>query len=369
VPILVLAVLGVTASLWIIHLTVTTGRYSDFEVLYASVSAFRHGGPLYVWPAPGERFATNMNPPHTIVLMAPLAWLPIREAAYVMWAMTLVSMIVVWRGARLTLASPWPLFAVLLAASAHLVVLRFVNLGWILAALTTIAWLDARAGRQARAGLLVGVLAGLKVFYLLFLPYWVWKRQWHALAWGAGGIAVLGSIGISGAGVQAYGTWLDALGDLPPPADPMNASLTGLAARLVSDPAGIRVISLGLSAAVVAVAVQRLRRPAPVVQEWAVVLTTMILLSPSGWIYYWPIIALPVAATGSPRLLAIGAGLAVVPPFVPTWIPGLGSLYTVALLLLWWSVLPSAPTPAPAVRPLSSSARREGSHLTESPGT
>ena len=50
----------------------------------------------------------------------------------------------------------------------------------IIFALTLAGLLQHQAGRDGRAGLLIGVATALKVMPVLFLPYFLWRRRWRA---------------------------------------------------------------------------------------------------------------------------------------------------------------------------------------------
>src|SRR5690606_3441566 len=71
----------------------------------------------------------------------------------------------------------------------------------------------------------------VKPFLLLFVPYWVIRRQWQALvaAMGSGGLLVLAGVVVFGAG--EYVAWLRQLPEVSWAGHYLNASWHGLVRR------------------------------------------------------------------------------------------------------------------------------------------
>src|SRR5690606_5483873 len=77
----------------------------------------------------------------------------------------------------------------------------------------------------------LGLAAAVKPFLLVFVPYWILRREWRALAAASvsGGLFVLAGIVVFGA--QAYVEWLRQLPDVSWAGHYLNASWQGLVQR------------------------------------------------------------------------------------------------------------------------------------------
>jgi hypothetical protein len=173
----------------------------------------------------------------------------------------------------------------------------------------TLAWLAMRQARWGRAGAWMGVCVALKLFFLLFIPWLLLKRQWRAvgmlglavLAWTAAGIAVYG--------VDTYRLWIQSLSNVGWWWLPMNASWQGVVARvfqggatmqpLVHAPGIVPALSVTGSAVICAAsawAAYRAQTSAGGTDAAVLILLAgAILASPLGWVYYLPLIVPPLA--------------------------------------------------------------------------
>jgi hypothetical protein len=353
-----LGVVGIGVFVWI---TATSGKYHDFRLLYDSAVSLRSGQPPYAAGA-------NLNPPHVIVLMLPLAWLPILWASVVWWLISILAIVISYRLWRQVLPSHWATAALCCVGltSAGAVAFGLNNLTWPVTAGISWAWVRMREGRTGRAGVMLGLMAATKVFLLLFLPYWVWRREWRAVIGCLVGILIAALVGLI-AGADSYRGWVHELGSTRSHWHELNASILALATRaldpserfpaLVTMPGLVRPIWLALSAVIVLVTAWEFRHRRDVDAEWAAVILAALLLSPLGWSYYGSVAAGPLAATWRQRrgTLLARAGL------WAAWIPWvilaeklpngwlsltLGSAYTWSALFLWRFCVAAAQTPA-----------------------
>jgi hypothetical protein len=162
----------------------------DEEALAASKAWGDPGG------LPERRFR---YPPAAAVVAAPLGGLPPRDA-WPLWAAACAGLAAAGAGAAAVLASrrltggrhPWlpaaaavlPLLPVLLADVAE---------GQMAAVVFGLALLSALAldrGRDRTAGVLAGLAASVKLFPVLLVLWFAWKRRWRAAAWGLAGIVL-----------------------------------------------------------------------------------------------------------------------------------------------------------------------------------
>ena len=347
-----------------IRVTLVADQYSDFGVLHASGRAALTGQPLYELPEELRHTgAYNLNPPHvTLFLLAPLGALPLRSAALVLWAVMALSVLGIVRLLRGILPGWWPsgVMAFVLPSAASYAAVRFINLAWPMAAVFTLAWVWMRQGRAGRAGALMGLLASVKVFLWLFVPYFLWRRQWRAaIAAVATGAALFGA-GLIAGGIENTRAWLTTLGVYQGQELEINLSLYGVLTRalapnrdfapVLSVPGLVQPLWL-LGAVLIMVTMWwRFRSTEDLDAEWAAVLLAALLISPIGWIYYLPLAIGPVAATLLTRPISrtamVGLGLLLVPHLLLTagqpnrWLTvTLGSAYAWGAFLVWQRVV------------------------------
>jgi hypothetical protein len=389
-----LALLGWNASL---VLVMERGLVrSDFGKLHASAQAFLAGrdmydlGPATLSPVRGMsgnilqyiQFL-NLNPPHFHLILLPLA--PLRGPwALLVWGIVslgclALSLRLIVREAGVVL-TPWR------RRLAALALLSFAGLGavavtgqvsFVLLLPMTLAWIRARRGSWAEAGVYLGLVMSVKPFLGIFLPYLVLRRRFDALGATLGVAACAFSVGLGIFGWEAHRSWIAGLSAVTWEWVAMNASLLGFLKRvlapsayyapLLDAPSLIGPIWLLLSAAigVVSLAVTVTdSSDGRVDRGFAVLLFAALLISPLGWTYYWwlalgPMVALvaawhPLAAAtrlaGAARqrralLLVALPGLFWPLPATVTFQPNpwatmmTGSAYFWATLALWAALI------------------------------
>ena len=346
-----LLVAGVVCSAWMVWATVSSGHYDDFDVLHDAAVAWHSGRSIYDShipdPVPGYP-AANLNPPHLTLLMAPLGRLTLRQAAAVSWlgiALAILGCGLVW--SRLMPSGwAWRALALVLLTGGSMYAIRLVNTGWPLALAVSLAWLSLRRGRASLAGLIIGCCAATKVFLFLFLPYWVWHRNWRAVAGCIGGAFMVFSAGLLVEGPVGYVRWQHLLGGVTWGWMGANATLTGMLARTLSiTPAPSPFAPLAVAPPLLLTALwglgalgvaglffRRFHAAKDLDAEWAAVLLGATLLSPMAWCYYWPMAVGPLAATyarrGAPIWLACLLLVGAVVPFTVFLAPGFTPLGT-----------------------------------------
>lgn len=313
---MVLLAAGLLSSAWMVWGAQANGHYDDFDVLHDSAVAWWEGRSIYDSrvpdPVPGYP-AANLNPPHVTLVMAPLGRLPLARAAIVGWvgiALAILGCVAVWSRAMPS-AWAWRALALILISSGSYYGIRLINTGWPLAFGLSAAWLAARRGRPGLAGALVGVCAATKVFFVLFVPYFLWRRDWRAAIGCGAGAAAVGIAGLLVEGPTGYLRWRDLLGGVR--WEWMGANGTVLAALtrtfsvtpepspfapIVVLPGWLLTVAWGaIGAALVAAFFRRFQRDPDRDGEWAAVAIGAMALSPMAWCYYWPAAVGPLAAT------------------------------------------------------------------------
>jgi hypothetical protein len=303
-PLVSIAVLAAVAwpYWWWLYRLCASLHYNDFGKFYYGVLAWREGRSLYsLSPAsfiPGlPNPLTNLNPPHAMLPVWPLTFLPV-DWAFALWMVvngacllgvtTIVCRTVEWRPSFFQLT-------VLMAGAPTATWLVTGQLSGLMAVPLTFAWLAWRSGRLRAAGLWLGVAASVKPFLGLLVLWMLWRREWRALQ----GIAYSGLAaflcGLLVFGVAGHSEWLAATWATSWTWSAMNASLLGIVTRALTVtpyhvPFGIAawlVVPIWLPAvAGISVLLARRLRGASVDDAWGLLVAGALLISPLGWTYY-----------------------------------------------------------------------------------
>lgn len=343
--------LGLALTYYVGLIWSVSGRATsvDFVQFFASARAVAGGERVYAplrmsdlgldTPAgrdPSEPLHPNLNPPLLAVLLAPVSMLGI-SAAYACWsALSLVCGLLACAWISRTLRSDggtdaglvWFWLAFLAYYPTHTAVM-LGQVSLVLMALLTGAWLAARGGRDRLAGLLAGLALNLKLFTGLIVVYFVWQRRWRAAAWSLASTVALALVPLPWVGPAAYLEYVELLPSVDWFSSNWNASFASFFTRVLggaeNEPfLNMPAVANGLVIACSAVAVGALAwltRPASRAggidafdHGFGLTMVVMLLVSPLGWMYYFPLLALPGhllwSASGDARARLLRAGLA-----------------------------------------------------------
>ena len=292
----------------------------DFGVFLASARHDLAGRSLYsLQPrasATGPRTAPlNLNLPHTMALLRPLARLS-DGAALLTWmslglALGLAASIasVAALGWRLRLLPALLVALYLVAWAPSAAVTSTAQITFYVTAPVVAGWLAFRQRRSVAAGAWIGLAAAVKPFLLVFAPYFLVRRDHRALTAMLSVLGAVAAIGLAMYGPAAYAEWLRQLPAVTWSAHFLNASLLGVIQRLIgrsghatlaSAPGLVAPLFAALALAVGLVTLGAVRRPArnarQIDGDWAAVLLASLLMSPLGWNYYLWLAVWPVAA-------------------------------------------------------------------------
>jgi hypothetical protein len=301
---------------------------SDFGKLHASAQAYLAGrdmydlGPATLSPVRGMTGEIlhyiqflNLNPPHFHLILLPLAPLPGRWALAVWGIVSLaclaLSLRLIARESGIAL-TPWRrrLAALALLSFAGMAAVAVTGqVSFVLLLPVTLAWIRARRGSWAEAGLYLGLAMSVKPFLAIFLPYLVLRRRFVTLgtAVGAGAGAFLVGLGVFG--WDAHRSWIAGLSAVSWEWVAMNASVLGFLRRvlapslyyepLLEAPGLIVPLWLLLSGTigVVSLAVAAADSGDRAVDRgFGLLLLAALLISPLGWTYYWWLALGPMVA-------------------------------------------------------------------------
>jgi hypothetical protein len=378
----VIAAVQLAAYAGLVASMLQSGRTQDFALFYADArSAIIQGQNPYLPTAEetvsGRFVRVNLNPPQFLILLAPLAALdPL--PAFIVWtalgaasAAAAIRLILRELALRATRPPALAFIAGVLASAFTGATLLSAQVSWVLWWPVSWAWAAARRGHWTIAGAVLGVVASLKPFLILIAVLLVLARQWRATAMFAVTAGASYLAGLAAFGWETFHAWFTGLGAISWGRSVLNASILGTVERAFGDrrapvwdlapltSAAAVIVPLWLlaSAIVLAVSLGSCRRRARHSTSeadaiFAVGLTTALLVSPVGWIYYgmWfagPVLALGMSEQwwdfGSRRVLLVlfAIPLALAPGMLAAGQPNgwlsvtIGSLYFWSLLSLW----------------------------------
>jgi Glycosyltransferase family 87/WD40-like Beta Propeller Repeat len=252
---------------------------------------------LFLWP-----FAS----------LAPLAakhcWLIVNAGLLVVSAGMLRSIVGLrWSRIALLIAASYPLERNFLTGQFYVLLLFLIVMG---------LWLHLR-GYRISAGSAIAIAIGLKIFPLLYVLYFLRKRDWRALF----GV-VAGGLAVAAISIAAFGWKLNQLyvlqllpremrGDSTNPYDLTSASFTVLFHRLFVFeptlnphpmvhaawllPVLLAIVQLLIVTPLIVLVVPRIKDSRRIQLEWSVVLLACLTLSPMPASYHFVLLLLPAA--------------------------------------------------------------------------
>ena len=360
----------------------STRRMQDFALFYsdARLAIVERQNPYEPPPTQSQsdtRVRIDLNPPHFLLVLAPLVALDALPALVVWTGLGLVSAAAATRlilretGLRSGSLAGMGVIGAMVASAPTGALLLSAQVSWLLWWPCSRAWAAARRGHWTTAGALLGVLASLKPFLLVLLPLLAVTRRWRAVVALVLAASACNLIGIVAFGWQTFHAWLVGLGAITWSKSVLNASIYGLLERAFSDrrapvwdlapvaSASPLIYPLWILASVIvlSVAVSAVRHARAGADQadhiFAVGLTAALLVSPVGWIYYHflfvgPVLSLALTerwwATSRFRrvlIVSFAVPLLLAPGMLAIGQPNgwlsltLGSLYFWSLLALW----------------------------------
>jgi hypothetical protein len=203
--------------------------------------------------------------------------------------------------------------------------------GLLLFVLLALSWYGARSGRDGLAGVSLGLALSLKPFAAIFVLLFVLRRRWRLLGWTVGTSTACAVVGLAAFGWEPYRHYLSELGGTNWYAASWNASFLGFFSRifggsrnvpLVEAPLVAQALTSAGSLALLGVVAWMSNPLSTAVSErrfdfaFALTVLAMLLVSPLGWMYYFPSLAIPALVlwrAGAGRACAVAWLLSTVP--------------------------------------------------------
>ncbi|MFD4638923.1 glycosyltransferase 87 family protein [Lentzea sp. NPDC058436] len=309
--------------------------YLDLQVYRTGGTAWLQGHALYVG-FPGALDGPELPftyPPIAAVLFSGLTFVPAwaANALVVVLNFLCLSVVSVLVTARLTRRPEvvWTVGpAVALGAVALEPVISTFLFGQINLVLMALVVVDCLTVRDPRLrGVLVGVAAAIKLTPLIFLLYFLVRREWRAAAMSVLAFAGMAVPGFLFAAKDSAEFWFHAIFDTSRAgglAYATNQSLRGVLHRINPGEQAESLLWLGLSLVVVTLAVVAASKARTDVVALTAIATAGLLVSPVSWSHHWVWCVPAFLALGFAfRFWALGAVLVfLVHPF--SWLPSTG---------------------------------------------
>ncbi|MGZ4663059.1 MAG: glycosyltransferase 87 family protein [Arthrobacter sp.] len=331
----------------------------DLKVYWAAARELATGGDLYAPGLPGTPYGgmAFTYPPFAAAIMAPMAFLPANVALVIQTVSNLVIAGVLGGGITRYLmvkgavrvapgAAQWLLTSAFIAGLMLLLGpwRNSLALGQINPLLMLLIVADLLGSTRRRPnglvprGILSGIAAGIKLTPLVFLLYFVVRKDFKSAArMVASFAATVGLMALMTPNLSLR-YWLTALRDTSRVGTLSrfeNISLRGFIARLHVDDSLGNVLWIGASLAVIALGAVTVYRLRSVPDQWQAVSATalvMLLISPVSWSHHWVWVALVIPAIIG-RTVPTGPEAFSWLRFLRSW-PGMLTVLTVAAFAL-----------------------------------
>lgn len=246
-----------------------------------------------------------MNPPHFHLLILPLVSLP-PAIAFSVWIILgficlIISVSLIINEIKIEI-NPLRLGILILALSAcsgMSTTLVTGQMSFFLFLLITYAWIKARNGKWLHAAVFIGIAISVKSFLLVFMPYFIIRRQANAACLALVVAVMAFIVGAIIFGLDSYASWLNIMSKVDWAWAAMNGSILGFLSRILSQsPYFVPLVEeqwliyptwVALAASVGIVTIIVIAKDYNnycIDRGFALILIAALLMSPLGWIYY-----------------------------------------------------------------------------------
>lgn len=305
--------------------------YNDYGTFYESLYWSKHNESLYkiykikitnkANPFMQSHFInhpTNLNPPFFSFLIYPLSYFSF-STSMLIWIFfsVLCGIFVILYSTKMLavtknkLLITLALLAALFAYYPTVINIQLGQLGLVLMPLVFFSWWGARNKQMRLCGLLLGFATSIKIFLGIFAIYFLMRREWRALKWFIGTILVCSLLPLTLFPFSEYAAYYKTLAThISWLTSSWNASLPGFLIRvfggnqeintpLIHLPTLSYMLRWLLSGILLITFIKCLLSNAKIDPQtkcdldFSLTLTLMLLISPLGWIYYFPLLFIP----------------------------------------------------------------------------
>jgi hypothetical protein len=263
------------------------------------------------------RLAANLNPPFFTLISFPLAYLRYAQALFLMTFLSLLagSAGILLIQNKLNADTPFSFkksVLLLIGFFSYFPTFSSLQFGQVSLCLflpLALAWRAAHDQQATKAAIFLGFAASLKPFIGLFLFYFLMRKEWRALGLFIATILLCSLIAAIFLGPSSYFAYFKVCQQINWAASSWNVSLYGFLLRFIGGSemntpvlplSGLfNFVYLFLSILGILSLLWFLRpqRAIPAQKktdlDFSIILVSMLLLSPLGWMYYFPLLSIP----------------------------------------------------------------------------
>jgi hypothetical protein len=331
-------ILGILLAMHIIMINVKSEppQLTDFFQFYQSARYFLQGESIYtpILFYPSEKFIArmtdkakesikylfpNMNSPLHTFLMTPFAILPFPQA---FWSWSILSLLFGFLAVGLIILNATTQLPNKFTSFLNLSIIllgyfpTFANnmlggqWGLCLLLFVVLIWHTARREKYMSAGIILGIAMSSKIIFALFLLYFFMSRMWKILAWSLSTFSIMNIIGIFIFGIPEYKQHILNLETVPQFINASwNASCAAFFSRIFGGAENIPLVMIPSLAHALSLFFSVLLIIGVLRSAWfqandrslknfdigfSFTTVSMLLISPVGWMYYFPILILPM---------------------------------------------------------------------------
>lgn len=170
---------------FLLYINVLKGIYitnDDFKRDYYAARHFLSGESIYQ-----DTLHPNYHPPFIALLILPIAYLPYSISSYI-WSIITISlyffsMYLVLNELRIKLPIEWRMILIgfLICWYPFLENLILGQISIVISTCIIAAWVLLRRGRETYAGILIGFASLIKLFPIIFIAYFIFRKRWRSL--------------------------------------------------------------------------------------------------------------------------------------------------------------------------------------------
>jgi hypothetical protein len=350
-------------------------NFFDFGRFYYGARGWREGGSFYdpsiaTWlqlESDGMHL-WNLNPPHVSAAFLPLTYFSVDHAYAIYVGLTFFALVISAQliidalGFRLTPKRSLLLGTFALAATPTLSFCSSGNLTGVVTLLVTLLWRAWRLGAWRQLAIWLGLACSLKVFFGLFFVYFAFERRWKLLTLSTMTTLVCFATGVLLFGLGELVRWIEVTKAIQWPWLAINSSIAAPLTRIAFMAGGQSVTSSAITMAMLVA--EMIAIPLVGAGLWAafhssdrdlkalLLLLTILLTFPLGWLYYWWMLAGPLVACRKYGAVRLGFAISLIGWLLPMfmiwpWDSTLyaltvGSVYFWAILSMWIGAISAA---------------------------
>ncbi len=297
---------------------------TDFYKFYMSAKLFWSGNNVYTLiPITGldaaqiaKNLHPNLNSPFHILVMSLFGLTDFQTAFWVWSLFSLCCGLLAIMLFNKTMAannnnmsSLITMWIILLIYYPSWINCRLGQFSFILLLLIIIVWRSFHRGQDTVAGMVLGLAVGLKLFFGIFIVLFACYRQWRLVLCAIGTFLVCNILNLAIFQTSTFENFFHLLQNMPWYAGSWNASFLGFFSRILGGSLNIPLVNLPWLARALSLLLSLLLlvwmmwwiRPDSGSSRadhfdlvFALALVEMLLISPYGWLYYFPLLIFPL---------------------------------------------------------------------------